>query len=364
MRTMEVPMTPHTARRNWALPTVAAMFLAVTAIQGVAHGEIKQTQLDAAVAGIGSSQFKGAGSADRISVVLIPEVHRVALVQLEEALILQRLNTEAGISALILEGLLPDAAGKLSRPTGFDASQGVVLMRDGTITAAEFMYLYKGIKLIPGETHATHDPYATPTEICGLLGSYSALVLRQRKDPRSNAAVREFSKAMRRMNVTVEELNKITGSDGNSCSTMEKVEQLDRDTISSTKAVAVLVPEVEAYVHDFCEPQDASTFTQIDRELQTLTSLRTVLAQQLPPSQLSQIDEYENYVKARDQASLIMVQSLITEVTQHPDGIVVAILGAAHLNRMVDKLNQAGLQVAVVDLEAMDKLSNGNLRIV
>lgn len=351
----------NVARPKFVRDILVASIL-FTSSTSASYASISQKQLESAVADVGSIEIKLSNSGDNISVVLIPEMHGLTLVQLEEALVLQRLDSTARISALILEGLLPDAAAQLPPPGG-DPSEGIALIKDGTISAAEFMYLYKGTKLLPGETHETHDPNAEPTDICGLLGEYAATVLLDRADLQSRAAVVQYAKAVKGVNATVEKLNSLSKS-SDDCEISKTLSKLDRDTVASSTAIAAHVPELGPYVKRFCPSDNSVDFLQIDQELGVLKELRKLLSDKLPDDQVHQMDDYEKFIVARDKSSTIMIDNLAKEVTEHRKGVAVAIIGAAHLNRMIEKLNAENIGVATVNLESMTDATHEKLHAV
>src|SRR5262249_3413586 len=115
---------------------LAAIFLFT--LQASARSDVGLQSLKAAADGIGTIELLASKGQSTASVLLIPEIHGVILVQLDEALLLHRLKSS--ISSIVLEGLLPEAASQLSRPTALSGKEGVALLKDGTISAAEFMY--------------------------------------------------------------------------------------------------------------------------------------------------------------------------------------------------------------------------------
>jgi hypothetical protein len=322
-----------------------------------ARSEIALGDLQAAAKGVGSIELLAGKGKSAASVLVIPEFHGKVLVQLNEALLLHRLKSS--LTSIVLEGLLPEPASRLSPPNTSSPSVGVALLNDGTISAAEFMYLYEGVRLVPGESHETYDPTASGTAVCALIGDYSGSVLSSRQNSSSKRAVAEYSQAAERLETLFKQ---IQNSKGDPCVADDLAEKAMNTMREAGLTISQKVSELADYGRNFCKT-DLTKYLQIEDELRALSAVRAIIAPNVGPADLAPIDKYAEFLKARDNASLLTSKAIEAEVKRQGSGIVATIIGAAHLSRVTEKLREAGLSVAVARLDSVDQVSSSMRRI-
>jgi len=224
------------------------------------------------------------------------------------------------------------------------------------------MFLFKRTTLIPGETHATHDPKSVAsTDTCGLLGLYSARVLQERRDPEAKSALEKYSKASSEINAIAKQIGTLD-SNRQLCEMVELFEKREKLIMASAKAVAAYVPPAAMYTSAVCTTplDDPSSNLQIDKERKTVAEIRRTLESKLSQEELARLDSFADFLKARDDSSSIMAQELSALVKRRPEGVAVAIIGAAHTDRIVEKLRDSNIQIAVVKLESLKALESAD----
>jgi hypothetical protein len=308
-----------------------------------ARSESFNAQIIKSVAGVGTVKMYGQKSPEQMPIILFGELHNFPRMQLEEMLVLSRLQKERPVSSIVLEGMLAEDGPMLARAPQLDDSTGVEMVRTGALTAAEFMHQTRKVPLIPGDTHESWDAEPDQSDLltCSLIGAYAAHELSTQDSPSASQALATY----RAQN---EQIVKFRSSEvtHDVCRLQKRQMEMRQLVRKQALAISALDPTLKEAASAICD-EVGMVKRQINEYLQILAELRSRLAYEVDQQDLQSIDDLRDYLSARNKASVVIANNSDRAISK-ATGWVIAVIGDAHAQVIIDRLVAKGRSVAWV----------------
>ena len=302
--------------------------------------------IKSSVSDIGRVELYGEGTPH---IVLLSELHGYPEMQLNELLVVARLERSAPIKNIVLEGMLQEDTSALMKP-GLSDTAGVELVRNGEISAAEFMNLSRRIPLIWGEDHASHDakPGDSLGESCGVLADYAANVLQTRGGKEGAETANQVKELNEQQEATAKALPNLS-----LCKQIGEFHDSDFKTTTIERQIAQRIPELKDVARMVCS-RSGLVENQVDDVIGAIDQAKAFLISTSTAEDTGPLDDLKKYLLARDRASYIIAANIARATTK--DGWTFAIIGDAHGKRIVDELVKAKNPVAWVRFNSFSRL--------
>lgn len=289
-------------------------------------------------------------------IFVLPENHASYRGQLQQAVVMLRLNRDVKLGGIVLEGMTRP----IPSPPKVNEETALNLLSEGEIGSAEFMAVSQGVPLVTGETAASYGPEENDN-FCGAFALVATLeAASAAPDDAARAEVKQQLDAFGAAEAQSAQAHDAVLADQSlSCDAKRGADrQYLAERARYLKPIIERSPTFAASFARQCpysiEDVDTSAGPSIEEELNTADQLLEFtgnLPPELAQSPARDIEQHRNFLRARQEASGVLVDQALA-ASANGDGIAM-IIGAAHTERVASLLRNAGASFAVIQVEAI-----------
>ncbi|MBL8163832.1 MAG: hypothetical protein JNJ61_17730 [Anaerolineae bacterium] len=312
--------------------------------------------LNAIVQDVGQYQFAGSGDP---KVILMQERHDLVTAQIEGAIMIYRLTRDCGFRVVGLEAAFPDTSFDTqwftaSLPQNIQPYIAVRVLGEGEISQAEFAAMvypsiFDGFKVVGIESADLYNQEFDFGESGGidLAMIYTGLTQLSESD---------LSEALTK-------LEEAPGTDEDPDAYNEWYDDFTSFVFTNSTNQDIQDWYAASQVEGECVVNSIEAeIDNLDLAIQIVSSLQSSTEEMLGVELTENLRDAESvrgfYVNAHDR-SVVMVDEIEASIQQNSNAPVVAIIGAAHTEWMVDTLQTSGYGTAVVSPQSFCDDSTG-----